>query len=330
MRSPDQALEAARDDLNLDFAAPGDHTPAGIKWTDLVRACDRYNQPGLFATLYGWEQSSDEGHVNFYFVDPDHPMAPDHFSHPHRPAEYIEALPHRGFLAIPHHTNAVSYATRDDGSHYWGAYPWGQPRDAYLRLVEIFQGRGNFEREDPPEGWRCSFRNNNGSVQTALDRGHRLGFVGGTDNHAGWPARVSRREEAEPSAGWIVTGAWVVARTREAVYDALYARHTWACWDTRAIVWFAVDGALQGSELRLTTPRRLRAQIRMSVEQPLDVLEIVSGHDASIAIDTSHSELDIHREIDLGRVARSTYFYLRARQVDGALIYASPVFVTFA
>jgi hypothetical protein len=143
---------------------------------------------------------------------------------------------------------AVSYATHDDGSHYWEAYPWGEPRDAYLRLVEIMQGRGNFERKDPPDGWRCKFRNNDGSVQTALARGHRLGFVGGTDNHAAWPARVlSHREDAEPQVVWILTGAWVTARTREAVYDALCARHTWACWDTRAIVRFTVGGALQGS-----------------------------------------------------------------------------------
>jgi hypothetical protein len=199
----------------------------------------------------------------------------------------------------------------------------------YLRLVEIMQGRGNFEREDPPDGWRCKFRNNGGSVQTALARGHRLGFVGGTDNHAAWPARVfSHREDTELRVGWIVTGAWVAARTREAVYDALYARHTWACWDTRAIVRFTVGGALQGSELQLAGPQVLVAQIRMSVERPLDVLEIVSAGDASVPLDVAGLGLDVDVEVDLGRVEGDAFFYLRARQVDGALIYASPVFVT--
>jgi hypothetical protein len=325
MRPMETAFKAARDIVNLDFAAPGDHTPKDEKWARLVSACDKFNDPGAFVALYGWEQSSNEGHLNFYFLDPDHPMTPDNFAYSNRPAEYIEDVPHRDFIAIPHHTNAVSKAIRDDGSHYWTAYPWGEPRDDYLRQVEIFQTRGNFEREDPPEGWRTDHRNHGGSVQAGLEKGHKLGFVGGTDNHNGWPAKVSYRPRS-----WIVTGAWVKARTREAVYEALYARHTWACWDTRAIVQFTVGGVLQGGILNLDAPRELAARVRISAEAPLDTLEVVTEGDRAIPFDIPAGALDIEAEISLGRAQNGGFYYLRARQIDGALIYASPVFITFS
>ena len=334
-RTLEEAFTAARDFLNLDFAAPADHTPAGHKWAMTVEACERFNEPGHFATLYGYEQSSDQGHVNFYFLEADHPMNPDRAPRG-RPAGYINDLPHAGFLAIPHHTNAVSTARRDDGSHYWTQYPWGPPRD-YLRLVEVFQCRGNFEREDPPAGWRTVHRNHGASVQAALDMGHRLGFVGGTDNHCGWPAVPDAEGLAAaglklPGPSRIYTGVWAAARTREAVFEALQARRTWACWDTRAVVWFTVGGVLQGGELVAERGVPLAARIRMAVEAPLDVLEVVTngGRVAWAAVDLGRGlRLDLRAE--LPAVERDcAWFYLRARQRDGALIYASPVTVRAA
>jgi hypothetical protein len=52
--------------------------------------------------------------------------------------------------------------------------------------------------------------------------------------------------------------------------------------------------------------------------------------DRAIPFDRLNGSLDIETEIDLGMVEKSTFFYLRARQTDGALIYASPIFVTVA
>ena len=331
-RTPAEAFEAARDFLNLDFAAPGDHNPAGDKWTETVHACDRFNEPGRFATFYGFERSSSEGHVNFYFLDPGHPMNPDRAPRG-KPADYIDDLPEDGsFLVIPHHTNAKSSELRKDGTHYWLPYPWGRPQDC-LRLVEIFQARGNFEREDPPEGWRTCHRNNGASVQTALDRGHRLGFVGGTDNHCAWPAMPNPRALARNDSGaacpsCIYTGVWATGRSGREVFDALWARRSWACWDTRAIVWMTVGGVLQGGELDVARGTPLDARIVLSAEAPLDVLEVVTnGGRVAWRAPVPDGRLDLELEAGLGVAEHDAYYYLRARQIDGALIYGSPVFV---
>lgn len=321
-RSPDTGFLVARDAINLDFATPADHTPHDSDWEELVNSMDFFNEDGNFNTLYGWELSSDRGHINFYFTDPDHPLNPNSFPGNTRPEKYIESIPHRHFIAIPHHTNAVSNELRADGQHFWREYPWGTPCPEYLRQVEIFQSRGNQEREQYPEGWRQQHENNGGSVQSGLDKGHPLGFVGGTDNHVCFPTVNTKK------LGRIVTGAWLEDRTREDLFNALYQRHTWACWDTRAIVRFEINGALQGSDLSVTSETPLKARVRASFEAPLDLLELVWNNDTSMALPFDVNALDIDTEIDLGLVNQRTYIYLRARQIDGALVYASPVFLT--
>jgi hypothetical protein len=85
---------------------------------------------------------------------------------------------------------------------------------------------------------------------------------------------------------------------------------------------------MQGDELTLDKPRNLTARVKLSSEAPLDVLDIVTEDDRAISINVSGNSLDIETQVDLGHVDGETYFYLRARQTDGALIYASPIFVS--
>ncbi len=69
----------------------------------------------------------------------------------------------------------------------------------------------------------------------------------------------------------------------------------------------------------------LKARIKLSAEAPLQSVEIVSEGE-SVWID-SFTEMDIDVEVPLGQAQTSAYFYLRALQRDGTIIYASPVFV---
>ena len=154
-----------------------------------------------------------------------------------------------------------------------------------------------------------------------LAKGHKVGFIASTDNHKGWPS-------VGVASSRIYAGIWTNSRSRQDIYNALYDRHTWACWDTKAIVKFEIGKAMQGDEITLVEPQNLTARIKMSVEAPLDVLEIVTENDHAISVDVSNESLDIDTEIDLGTVKEETFFYLRARQNDGALIYASPIFVS--
>jgi hypothetical protein len=329
-RSMQQALASARDYLNMDYAAPGDHNPRGADWQETVSALDEANDLGNFATFYGWENGTDQGHENYYFTDPEHPVVCGGSAGviAERPDKVLDRLAgYEGFFAVAHHTNAVAETRRiEDDAPYWHPYPWTRPVE-YLRLVEIMQCRGNQERNDYTDDWRGWHQNNRASAQDALARGHKLGFTGGTDNHCGWPGRFDQEEAAGrvPPASVILTGVWTAQVERQSLYEALWQRHTWAVWDTRALIVYRVNDVLMGGELQAAPGTELGAYIKLSAEDALQSVEIVS--EGKTVWCGTFADMDLEVTVPLGRAEKSTHFYLRALQRNGGIIYASPVFV---
>jgi hypothetical protein len=331
-RNITQALRYARDGLNMDFAAPGDHFTAGQNWQTTVVALEEFNRPGEFVTFFGWENGGDRGHENYYFTTPDHPLICKGSAGVNggRPELFVDILSkQKDFIAVPHHTNAVSESRKqEDDSPYWHPYPWGKVQD-YIRLVEIFQCRGNQEadvRDDPWRGWH---QNNHASVQDALRMGYKVGFTGGTDNHCGYPGRAYAECEcpgAHPINSVILTGVWTDRLERQNIFDSLAARRTWAVWDCRAIVHFTVNDVLGGGELSVRSGEPLTARIHLSADDALQLIEIVS--DGQAVWSGSCDELDMDVQVSLGKAGKDTHYYLRALQRNGGIIYASPVFVS--
>ena len=95
----------------------------------------------------------------------------------------------------------------------------------------------------------------------------------------------------------------------------LWARHTFAVWDTRALVWFTLNEAMSGDELVVRKGQELHAHIRLSAESTLQSVEIIS--DGRTAWVSSFCEPDIDISIPLGRAEQSSYFYLRALERNG-------------
>ena len=329
-----EALRCARDALNMDFAAPGDHNPEEGDWRETVAALEEFNEDDTFATFFGWENSTDRGHENYYFAVPDHPLvcggeAGIRGGRPDKLAGRLrDVFAEQEFIGIPHHTNSVAETRKlEDDSPYWHPYPWHSPEE-YLRLVEIFQTRGNQEQNIYDDAWRGWHQNNDASAQDALRLGHRLGFVGGTDNHCGWPGRAFEECEGSgvhPPKSVILTGVWTPRVRRESIFKSLKARHTWAAWDTRALVYFTVNGAPAGDEILADLRTELVAHIRLSAEDALQTVELVSQ--GAVVWQSSFSERDVEIDVPLGQLRRSTHYYLRALQRDGGMIYASPVFI---
>lgn len=134
-------------------------------------------------------------------------------------------------------------------------------------VVEIASEHGSSECDTrvATEGcdWRLAsdYHQDDGSIQYMLQQGHKLGFVGGTDNHMDEPGRIAggpgkvrdlRNPEGDPPwheqfANGTVTGAltYEAAFDRADLFDALAARHTVAAsWPAGNLVIHAdgVDG----------------------------------------------------------------------------------------
>ncbi len=331
-------METARDQLNLNYCMASDHWPKGQQWKDYVAVMDQFNQAGQFATMYGYEAGSAQGHDNFYFLDADNPLNPDGAGKLCRlpPGEYQAELDRfqrglgddRKIIAIPHHTNTESESYRADGTPYWPAYRFTRGSETH-RLIEVFQTRGNMERNEYTDVWRGWYAKGS-SVQDALAAGYKLGFTGGTDNHCGRPAFCFAWQEVNrgrlPLHCQSLTGVWTDSIERRSVWKALYDRHTWAAWDTRALVHFEVNGVAAGDDLSVRQGEPLSARAKISAEDGLQSLEVVS--EKAVCWSGSVDALDCDLKIDLGTAARTTHFYLRGLLRNGGIFYASPVFVT--
>ena len=127
---------------------------------------------------------------------------------------------------VPHHPNCgqpIEYGQHRavmGKTFYWSQYHWEFPNKR-ARLVEIVQGRGNFEADALDEYWGIRMGGLGASVQDAFARGWRLGFVAGTDNHQGHPT--------QNSSGYVgMTCFRATELTREAVWQAMDERRTYA------------------------------------------------------------------------------------------------------
>jgi hypothetical protein len=127
-------------------------------------------------------------------------------------------------------------------------------------VVEIASEHGSSECVDSSTDgcdWRFSeFHESNGSIQYMLQMGHKLGFVGGTDNHMAEPGRhglgggyVRDLDEPDSAAPWhtqfssgTITGAisYDPAFDRGDLFDAIAARHTVvASWPATGLMIYA-------------------------------------------------------------------------------------------
>lgn len=348
-RSLIDALTSARDELGLDFAGPTDHlSPDGTYAHRLpleqAEICRRFDDPGSFCTLPGVELSGRYGHVNLYAADFDTFLEiVKRFAHELLPAwrervtgyplEVLAALcPEGRAMIVPHHTNvdaAVGEGVlRDDGRPFWYAFQWPYVTPLLrqgLRLVEIVQNRGAFETEARDPDWRVRWGGFGGSAQTALLRGHRVGFIGGTDNHLGWPTRLP---DAPGYGGLVAVQAPTLAPA--ALFAALYNRRCYATSGARIVADATLNGAPIGSELRQAPGAPRDFEIRIHGTAPIAAVQVISMGVVLADLPVPDETLDLSltwSDERPGRPLDDVHYYVRARQTDGHCVWLSPWWV---
>lgn len=335
-----ETLNSARDQLGLDFASPGDHMPFsnGYQVETYLDLLDSYNNPGRYVTLLGYELSAKQGHFNPYYRDrkaaSKWQAAYDDFAKdPENTKPYgltlqpfFKHFDPEEITVIPHHTNTTSgKIVNKAGYAMWRNFDWRAADDGYNRIVEIVQGRGCFECEETDPQWRIYSGGYGSSIRTALARGLRMGFVGGSDNHTGWPTRYS----GEPGL-CALTGVQARDLTREAIFESLRARRTYATTGQRIVLDFTLNGQYpMGSEAQMgpQTKRSFRVLVRGTA--PVERVEIVSQGAVIAKLQTDNKQdLDIEW-IDPRPDAPidDCYYYVRVRQTNGHCAWSNPIWI---
>ena len=320
-RDPAASYTYARDVLNLDVVAMADHAPPGPYWEEALTVNEAFYDPGRFVTLPAWESSTSYGHANLYMRTPDVDAGPWLWDPDRNPSEIAWD---DDVIVVPHHTNCGQVFNHGDHRKllpqgvYWGRYDWSLPNDR-VRLIEIAQGRGSFEADQPDDYWGIAFGQQRASVRDALRMGFRIGFVAGTDNHEGHPTQVR-------GAYVDLTCFRATELTREAIWQAMDQRRTYATSGAPIVADFSVSGLPSGSE-GIYQGGEVTFSATLHGTAPIERVEIISNGDTVWHAQPQEWNVEITNAPLPEPSSTWAYYYLRLRQADGHKAWLSPVWL---
>ncbi len=328
--SPAETYEFGKRISALDFCAVSDHDfiTTDRMWQEIKEVTARYNQPGRYVTFlaYEWSGASEVGgDHNVYTSDPDMPLIRCYWWYnydnlrmyhgPNKGANHVEDLfrmlgerfRNENLLVIPH------YGGRP------GNPAWHNPK--LQRAIEIFSDHRR------SEDWATGF----------LKQGYRLGIMASTDNHAGNAGYGVRRQErmvgqegevfsrrSPAERGTSLVAAYAPELTREAVFQAIYHRRTYATTGSRIILRFEVSGLPMGSEGRVQGPPRIVAEAEGAA--PVKLLRIVKNGVVIHSIAPASRSARIEYT-DTSGDYENKFYYIDLVQEDGEKAISSPVWI---
>jgi hypothetical protein len=359
---PDEYYDRARNDKLLDFCAISDHAEfishysknirmsdgsATPLWRMLYDAANAHNVPGQFATLHGWEWTSNKyGHRNVYFRDATNIARNPVGVLTHTTPDQLWAeLEQYTCLTISHHPMRKDRLTDwnyiNDMERLVEIYSkWGCAESAYGDYEEYYAYRKNPKDRALAVGH---------GVASALNRGYRLGMTAGTDSHQGlagstkwdlvrgasinadrefllgltgeefldWLAAGGTYDHREPRpSGGGLFGAWADGLARESIWDAMYDRQTIATTGIRPMVRFAIrdsgteEFALMGSEFVIgPADPEIAYHVAADPDSGIEKIEVKRNSEVISTIVCNGESEASGSIVDGGTIEGNTYYY---------------------
>jgi hypothetical protein len=347
----------------LDFYALTEHGSYGAKansglttaeWEHVKREVVRHHRPGEFVTIPAVEFSAPppSGHHNIYFNAPDAivPQLPllreEKYMQTQRVWAEKERLLPAGveMVTIPHHTGIIWGPAPGGGILHAGVSFGPGYSDEQLRpLIELYSQHGLSEAFAPGHplsykslhpGDRRDLLDGPHYAQDAWALGEHLGVIASSDDHTSRPGR--------DNVG--MAAVYATELTREAIFEALKNRRTYAVTGRRLLLHFDVNGSLMGSRLMLQSRQYPRLSVKVVGTQDLDFVEVLrweerngvytNGHPAFTALLKTHGTgRHFHRQFVDSTFSGSSLYYVRVKQMrtgtsgPEAWAWSSPIWV---
>ena len=330
LRSPDDYYQYARDISRLDFAVLTDHEPGfGPRGRELVAdgqdpvnlwgishmKAMAYHEPGRFVTFSGYEWTSGRyGHKCVYYLTDDQPVFSAWDPESDTPEKLYKVLRGRSAMVVTHH-------------------PAGGPAPAELSLidpareplVEIYSCHGC---SDAPGIGRPLWRLTEGRgfyVQEALNQGYHFGIIAGSDTHTSDPGNPLVKHPLFPHPHRVgIMAVYAKELTRQAIWEALWARRVYATTGERILLDFKIDGHSMGEDLTLRKPPLVHMTVAGTA--PLAQVELIRNGQVIMSRLKPGLDLELDWQEDQVHVG---YYYLRVTQEDGEMAWSSPIWVKF-
>ena len=276
-------------------------------WDKVRETVKQANVPHEFVTFQGYEaHSSEYGDHHIVCKEDDMPLLQGI-----SPYEVAKGLQPRNVMIVPHH---VGYTPGYRGGN------WKTFNPAISPIVEIYSkhGCGLSEESLYPYLHDMGPRDSRSMVFAGIQEGCRFGFVGSTDHHAGYPGSYGDGRMA------------VIAteKTRDAIWEAIMARRTYAVTGDKIQCSFFVNGAPMGSEIEASGKREIELEIKgcdrldkAVIYKNLKPWKVINGEDLRkpSAEQTSAGTYKLRVEMGWGD-AKDGYFWQGNAAVKGGKI----------
>jgi hypothetical protein len=168
-----------------------------------------------------------------------------------------------------------------------------------------------------PRDWQSTY-------QYGLAQGHIVGAVGSTDHHSAHPGSYGHGRMA----------VWSESLTRDAIWDAIKARRTYALTGDKITLAFAVNEGVMGSVLAPTPERHIQCQVQGGAA--IDYVEVLHNNHVIQRISTWEKEKSAHNlyagpfkiylELGWGEKGENVNWQAELQVVDGELLDVEPRF----
>ena len=317
--SPKYLYDYAKTAAGLDFASVTSHDMEldDMAWEQIKKETKSANEPGSFVSFLGYEWSGSEkagGDNNIYYKSDEGELVrnmawKNQWCAPNLPdesndlAETIAKIRQNAgeFMVIPH------CGGRQCNFDFYDPEA--------MSVFEIHSTHRNYEHI-----WR-----------EAVSRGLKLGLAGGSDDHRGMIgdcATAARERFFSGHSGLICV--YAKALTREAIWEAIKKRHTYATNGPHMAISFSMGGYMMGDCATLKAGDEMEFTFAALPHGYIDRLEIYKNSEIAAVYCGKNQENQISRyEGAYKEIAQKgeNLYYLKVMQTDGGTAWSSPIFV---
>ena len=300
--TPDEAYRFAKEVSRLDFFSLADHSTmmSASEWSAMKAAADRYNEPGKFTALHGFEwTNNNEGHVAVINSD-DYISTEAPTSTFPGLCDWLNTHECVAFFNHPGQVDELGYEFR----HF-------STKPCY-RIVgmELWNKGQRFERYYYRDGY---YRNdgNAGWYDEALSRGWMIGAAGSEDNHNGnWGQSTDSR-----------LAVLAADNTRTDIMNALRDRRFYSTYDNNLLLSFTIGGMEMGSVVS-GGGHELSILAGDGNHEKFTLIELLRNGFVVRSWAPATDSVTIREQMNFDD---REYYYVRVKQADGDEAISSPI-----